>query len=161
MGKTSFFSRKTAWRRQKKRKQRQKEQKEIEIADLQIQLQEFRKNTEIAGEKLIDKLIKVGRENDNLLKWIDIYTKQISSQEEEIYKLQLKLYTAHQQSSSSQPPPPQSQPPPQSSSSQPFFKSLDEYFKQNNQVIFYIIFFVLFLNKLMKNLSFFSERKFL
>ena len=68
MGKTSFFSRKTAWRRQKKRKQRQKEQKEIEIADLQIQLQEFRKNTEIAGEKLIDKLIKVGRENDNLLK---------------------------------------------------------------------------------------------
>jgi hypothetical protein len=140
MGKPSFFSKKTAWRRQKKRKQRQKEQKEIEIADLQIQLQEFRKNAEIAGEKIIDKLIKVDRENDNILKWIDIYTKQITCQEEEIYKLHLKLYTAHQQSSSS------SQPPPQSSSSQPpSFKNLDEYFKQNNQVIFYIILFFFFM----------------
>jgi hypothetical protein len=128
MGKPSYISRKMAWRRQKKRKQRQKEQKEIEIADLQIQLQEFRKNAEIAGEKIIDEMIKVDRENNNLLKWIDIYTKQISSQEEKLYKLQLKLY---QQSSSSPSSSSPSQPPPlQLTSQPPLFKSLDEYFKQ-------------------------------
>ncbi|GET65514.1 hypothetical protein RIR_jg21958.t1 [Rhizophagus irregularis DAOM 181602=DAOM 197198] len=117
MGKPSLHSRKTAWRRQKKRQYKKFKQKEIEISDLQIQLQDFQK----------------ARENANLLKWIDIFSNQISSQEEEIYKLELKSYLAQSSSSLSSPP----QPPSSSSSSQlspTSFKSMDEYFK-HNQVI--------------------------
>jgi hypothetical protein len=66
------------------------------------------------------------RENENLLKWIDVYEKQIEIQKKINYDLELKLYAQQSSSSSSSP---QSQ-----SSSQPSFKSLDEYFKwENNQ----------------------------
>ncbi|GET65494.1 hypothetical protein RIR_jg16529.t1 [Rhizophagus irregularis DAOM 181602=DAOM 197198] len=103
MGKPSLHSRKTAW------------------------------PVETAGEQVISKLDKTERENANLLKWIDIFSNQISSQEEEIYKLELKSYLAQSSSSLSSPP----QPPSSSSSSQlspTSFKSMDEYFK-HNQVI--------------------------
>jgi ATP-dependent exoDNAse (exonuclease V) beta subunit len=140
MGKPSIYSRKTAWRRQKKRQKKKNQQKDIEISDLQIQLQEFQKAAETAGEKIIAKLNKTCRENENLLKWIDTFSNQVSSQEEEIYNLKLKLYLQPSSSSSS------SQPQPPSSSSlqpsPPSFKSMDEYFKYSNQVIFiYYIFF--------------------
>ncbi|GET64263.1 hypothetical protein RIR_jg37460.t1 [Rhizophagus irregularis DAOM 181602=DAOM 197198] len=92
-----------------------------------------KKAVETAGEQVISKLDKTERENANLLKWIDIFSNQISSQEEEIYKLELKSYLAQSSSSLSSPP----QPPSSSSSSQlspTSFKSMDEYFK-HNQVI--------------------------
>ncbi|GET62349.1 hypothetical protein RIR_jg42650.t1 [Rhizophagus irregularis DAOM 181602=DAOM 197198] len=118
---------KTAWRRQKKRQYKKFKQKEIEISDLQIQLQDFQKAVETAGEQVISKLDKTERENANLLKWIDIFSNQISSQEEEIYKLELKSYLAQSSSSLSSPP----QPPSSSSSSSQLsptsFKSMDEY----------------------------------
>ncbi|GET61891.1 hypothetical protein RIR_jg11798.t1 [Rhizophagus irregularis DAOM 181602=DAOM 197198] len=104
MGKPSLHSRKTAW------------------------------PVETAGEQVISKLDKTERENANLLKWIDIFSNQISSQEEEIYKLELKSYLAQSTSSLSSPP----QPPSSSSSSQlspTSFKSMDEYFIKHNQVI--------------------------
>lgn len=121
MGKPSLYSRKTAWRREKKRQKKKFQQKEIEISDLQIMHQEFQKAVETAGEQIIAKLNKTERENANLLKWIDIFSEQISSQEEEIHKLKLKLYLAQSSSSPPQPPP----------SSSPSFKSMDEYFKHN------------------------------
>lgn len=129
MGKPSLYSRKTAWRRQKKRQNKKFKQKEIEISDLQIQLQDFQKAVETAGEQMISKLDKTERENANLLKWIDIFSNQISSQEKEIYKLELKHYLAQSSSSLSSPP----QPPSSSSlqSSPTSFKSMDEYFKHN------------------------------
>ncbi|CAB5195680.1 unnamed protein product [Rhizophagus irregularis] len=74
----------------------------------------FPKAVETAGEQVISKLDKTERENANLLKWIDIFSNQISSQEEEIYKLELKSYLAQSSSSLSSPP----QPPSSSSSSQ-------------------------------------------
>ena len=68
------------------------------------------------------------RENENLLKWIDVYAKQIEIQKKRNYDLELKLY-AQQSSSSLSSSSQQSQ-----FSLQPSFKSLDEYFKwENNQ----------------------------
>ncbi|CAB5198773.1 unnamed protein product [Rhizophagus irregularis] len=101
MGKPSLHSRKTAWRRQKKRQYKKFKQKEIEISDLQIQLQDFQKAVETAGE-----------------------------QEEEIYKLELKSYLAQSSSSLSSPPQPPSSSS-SSQLSPTSFKSMDEYFKHN------------------------------
>ena len=87
------------------------------------------KAVETAGEQIIAKLNnKTERENAYLLKWIDIFSEQISSQEEEIHKLKLKLYLYLAQSSSSTP-----RPSPSSSSS---FKSMDEHFNTIKSVIF-------------------------
>jgi len=128
MGKPSLFSRKTSRKRQVKRQQRHKLRKEIDIGDLQIQLNDYKKDVEASKEKVIEQMNKLCWENENLLKWIESYAKQIEIQKERIYDLELKLYT-QQSSSSSSSPPPQSH-----SSSQPSFKSLDEYFKwENNQ----------------------------
>ena len=116
--------------------------------DLQIQFIDYKKNVEAVGEQVIDykkivkvageqvvgQIQKVSRENDNLLQWINIYTEQIENQKRQIFDYKLKLYKIQQlSSSSSSSPPPQSSP--QSSSPQPSsFKSLDEYFKwENNQ----------------------------
>lgn len=123
----------------KKRQKKKNQQKDIEISDLQIQIQEFQK-AETAGEKIIAKLNKTCRENENLLKWIDTFSNRVSSQEEEIYNLKLKLYLQSSSSSSSSQP----QPPSLSSlqPSPPSFKSMDEYFKYNQVIFIYYIFFL-------------------
>lgn len=132
MGKPSLFSRKTSRKRQLKRRQRHKLRKEIEIGDVQIQLNDYKKDVEALKEKVIEQMNKLCRENENLSRWIDVYTKQIEIQKKRNYDLELKLYTRQSttsSSTSSSSSPPQSQ-----SSSQPSFKSLDEYFKwENNQ----------------------------
>lgn len=130
MGKPSLFSRKTSRKWQLKRRQRHKLRKEIEIGDVQIQLIDYKKDVEASKEKAIERMNQLCRENENLLKWIDVYAKQIEIQKKRNYDLELKLYAQHaQQSSSSSSSSSQSQ-----SSSQPSFKSLDEYFKwENNQ----------------------------
>jgi len=148
MGKASIYSRKTARIRQLKRQRRQRMQKETEMSNLQVQFIDYKKNVEAVGEQVIDykKIVKVAGEqvvgqiqkvsqkNNNLLQWINIYTEQIENQKRQIFDYELKLYKIQQlSSSSSSSPPPQSSP--QSSSPQPSsFKSLDEYFKwENNQ----------------------------
>jgi hypothetical protein len=129
MGKSSLFSRKTSRKRQLKRRQRHKLRKEIEIGDAQIQLNDYKKDVEASKEKAIEQMNKLCRENENLLKWIDVYAKEIEIQKKRNYDLELKLYAQQSSSSSSSSTSPQSQ-----SSSQPSFKSLDEYFKwENNQ----------------------------
>lgn len=139
-----MYSRKTARIRQIKRQRRQRTQKETEMSDLQAQFIDYKRNVEAAGEQVIEQIQKVFRENNNLLKWIDTYTKQIDNQKRQIFDYELKLYKIQQlSSSSSSSPPSQSSPQssspqsslPQSSPPQPSsFKSLDEYFKwENNQ----------------------------
>ena len=132
MSKPSLFSRKISRKRQLKRRQRHKLRKEIEIGDVQVQPNDYKKDVETSKEKAIERMNKLCRDNENLLKWIDVYAKQIEIQKKRNYDLELKLYSqAAQQSSSSSSlsSSPQSQ-----SSSQPSFKSLDEYFKwENNQ----------------------------
>lgn len=132
MGKPSLFSRKTSRKRQLKRRQRHKLRKEIEIGDVQIQLNDYKKDVEASKEKVIEQMYKLCRENENLSRWIDVYTKQIEIQKKRNYDLELKLYT--QQSTTSSTTSSSSSPPQSQSSSQPSFKSLDEYFKwENNQ----------------------------
>lgn len=132
MGKPSLFSRKTSRKRQLKRRQRHKLRKEIEIGDVQIQLHDYKKDVEASKEKVIEQMNKLCRENENLSRWIDVYTKQIEIQKKRNYDLELKLYT--QQSTTSSTTSSSSSPPQSQSSSQPSFKSLDEYFKwENNQ----------------------------
>lgn len=96
MGKPSLFSRNTS---RKRRQQRHKLRKEIEIGDVQIQLNDYKKDVEASKEKVIEQMNKLCRENENLLKWIDVYAKQIEIQKKRNYDLELKLYA--QQSSSS------------------------------------------------------------
>lgn len=132
MGKPSLFSRKTSRKRQLKRRQRHKLRKEIEIGDVQIQLNDYKKDVKVSKEKVIEQMYKLCRENENLSRWIDVYTKQIEIQKKRNYDLELKLYT--QQSTTSSTTSSSSSPPQSQSSSQPSFKSLDEYFKwENNQ----------------------------
>jgi len=126
MGKPSFKSRKTSQARKKKRLMKQIKSREEEVSDLQIQMQDFKKNVEDAGEIVFKELNKRSRENDNVAKWLKIYDKQINDYRTEIYNLNSKLYFSSQlssQSQQSQPPPPQ----PQSSPS-PTYKSLADYF---------------------------------
>lgn len=126
MGKPSFKSRKTSQIRKKKRLAKQIKRQEEEISDLQIQSQEFKKNVEDVGEIVFKELNKRSRENDNLVKWLKIFDKQINDYREEIYNLNSKLYFSSQMtqlSSQSQ----QSQPQPHQPQS-PTYKSLADYF---------------------------------
>ena len=135
MGKPSLFSRNTSRKRQLKRRQRHKLRKEIEIGDVQIQLNDYKKDVEASKEKAVEQMNKLYQENENLLKWIDVYEKQIEIQKKRNYDLELKLYAQQSSSSSSSSLSSSSSSLPQSqSSSQLSFKSLDEYFKwENNQ----------------------------
>jgi len=149
MGKPSIKSRKSSQLRKKKRQIRlikQKKSKEEEIGDLQIQLNDFKKHVEVAGERVFYGIDKGLRENNNLVKWLNLYDEQITNYQKEIYNLNLKLYF----SSSSQQPPLQSshqQPPLQPSHQQPplqtsqlqqsqlqpkqSYKSMADYFSKN------------------------------
>lgn len=126
MGKPSFKSRKTSQTRKKKRLMKQIKSKEEEISDLQIQMQDFKKNVEVVGKSLFNEMNKCSRENNNLVKWLKLYDEQLNNYQKEIYDLNSKLYF----SSSSQPapPPPKSQPQPQSQPQSPVYKSLADYF---------------------------------
>jgi len=110
--------------------------KEEIISDLQIQHQELQKFIEKAGKETVHELNKCYHERETMLKWMEIYTQQIKNQERELYDLRVKLYIKDQNISNSAPP---TQPPLQPSSqlsqpkSQPFFKSLDEYFKYEQE----------------------------
>lgn len=144
MGKSSIKSRKTSQIRKKNRKiqfTRQVKNKEEEIADLQIQMHDFKKDTYDAGKKLIDEINKCSRENDNLVKWLKLYDEQLNNYQQEIYNLNIKLYfssqqTPQQETSLSQPQQSQQsqqsqqpQQPQQQQQQTPTFKSLDDYFR--------------------------------
>ena len=126
MGKPSIKSRKTSQIRKKKRTTRIMKQKEEEIGDLQVQLQDFKKNIEVAGGSLVNEINKCSRENNNLIKWLKLYDKQLNSYQQKIYNLNIKLYFSSQQPP--QQPPSQSQPQHQLQQS-PTFKSLADYFR--------------------------------
>jgi peptidoglycan hydrolase CwlO-like protein len=123
MGKPSIKSRKTSQIRKKKRTARIMKQKEEEIGDLQVQLQDFKKNIEVAGGSLVNEINKCSRENNNLVKWLKLYDEQLNSYQQEIYNLNIKLYF-----SSPQQLPSHSQPQHQLQQS-PTFKSLADYFR--------------------------------
>lgn len=135
--------------------------KEEEIADLQVQLHDFKKHVEDSGEKVLSELKKYSRENDNLIEWLKLYDEQIKNNEKEMYNLNLRLYFLSQQTQhqilpqqtqhqtlpqqtqeqlqtqpqqSSQQPRPQLQPY-QSQSQSPTFKNLADYFEyyKNNE----------------------------
>lgn len=144
MGKPSKASRRNGITRLRQRQKLKKtshikqiKAKEEEIGDLQIEVQKLKKFIEEAKEKVIDEYMKSEREKQNLLKWIDFYTKQIKDMKEKQYLNSLKTYI-----NTSQPSSQQSQ---SSQFPQPSFKSLDEYFKcemeQKNKVNFYYLFF--------------------
>ena len=97
--------------------------REEEVSDLQIQMQDFKKDVEDTGKILFKELNKRSRENDNLVKWLKTYEKQINDYQEEVYNLNSKLYFSSQLSSQSQ----QSQLPPHQPQS-PKYKSLADYF---------------------------------
>ncbi|GBC18210.2 hypothetical protein GLOIN_2v1777748 [Rhizophagus irregularis DAOM 181602=DAOM 197198] len=94
-----------------------------EVADLQVQLLDFKKVVYDSGEKLLNKLEKSSRENNNLVKWLKIYDEKIKDYEKEIYDLNLRLYFSQQHQQTQ----PQQQSQQQSQS--PTFSSLSEYFK--------------------------------
>jgi hypothetical protein len=69
------------------------------------------KSKEEEWERIRSEIEKSSRENDNLVKWLNLYDKQIKGYEKEIYDLNLRLYFSQPQP---QPQPqPQSQPQPQ------------------------------------------------
>ncbi|PKY62706.1 hypothetical protein RhiirA4_489681 [Rhizophagus irregularis] len=70
--------------------------KDEEVADLQVQLQDFKKVVYDSGEKLLNKLEKSSRENNNLVEWLKLYDKKIKDYEKEIYNLNLRLYFSQQ-----------------------------------------------------------------
>src|SRR5947209_7648577 len=72
-------------------------QKEEKISDLQVQLQDFKKNIEVAGGSLVNEINKCSRKNNNLVKWLKLYNKQLNSYQQEIYNLNIKLYFSSQQ----------------------------------------------------------------
>ncbi|PKC50814.1 hypothetical protein RhiirA1_485280 [Rhizophagus irregularis] len=94
-----------------------------EVADLQVQLLDFKKVVYDSGEKLLNKLEKSSRENNNLVEWLKIYDEKIKDYEKEIYDLNLRLYFSQQHQQMQ----PQQQSQQQSQS--PTFSSLSEYFK--------------------------------
>lgn len=134
MGKPSIKSRKTSQIRSKNRKilfKKQMKNKEEEIADLQIQMHDFKKSVECVGEKVFGEINKCSRENNNLVKWLTLYDEQLKSHQQEIYNLQVRSYFSSQQTPLFQPQnQPQNQPQPQPQPQQePTYKSLDEYFR--------------------------------
>jgi len=145
MGKPSIKSRKTSRIRKKKRNTRlikTIKQKEEEVADLQIQLQDFKKQVVDSGESVLYEINKCSRENNNLVGWLKLYENQIKNYEKEIYDLNLRLYFSQPQHRQPQIQPqtqpqtqPQSlhqplshQPQPQPQPQSPTFKSLADYF---------------------------------
>lgn len=114
MGKPSLKSRQTSQIRKKNRKIRlikTLKSKEEEVADLQIQMQDYKKLVIDSGESVLNKIEKCSRENDNLVKWLKLYDKQIKGYEKEIYDLNVRLHFSHQQQHQPQPQPqPQLQP---------------------------------------------------
>jgi hypothetical protein len=133
MGKPSINSRKSSRLRKKKREInliKQKKSKEEELEDLQIQMIDFKRNAENAGEKILYEINKCSRENNNLVNWLKLYDEQITNYQKEIYNLNLKLYfsSSSQQQSQSVPPSPKSQPQLQSQPQSPIYKSLADYF---------------------------------
>jgi hypothetical protein len=161
MGKPSKASRKNKVVRLQQRRKLKKmshikqiKAKDEEIGDLQIEVQKLKRFIEEAGEKVIDEFVKSEREKQNLLKWIDFYTKQIKDMEEKLYLNSLKTYInsaqpSSQQSQLSQFPQPSSTQQSQSSQfpqpSQPSFETLNDYFKyekeQENKVNFLLFIF--------------------
>jgi hypothetical protein len=132
MGKPSIKSRKSSRLRKKKREIhliRQKKSKEEELEDLQIQMIDFKRNAEDAGERILYEINKCSRENNNLVNWLKLYDEQITNYQKEIYDLNLKLYfsSSSQQQSQSALSSPKSQPQLQSPQS-PIYKSLADYF---------------------------------
>ncbi|UZO14856.1 uncharacterized protein OCT59_006300 [Rhizophagus irregularis] len=126
MGKPSLNSRKSSQNRKKNRRERMLNElkgKDEEVADLQVQLLDFKKVVYDSGEKLLNKLEKSSRENNNLVKWLKIYDEKIKDYEKEIYDLNLRLYFSQQHQQTQ----PQQQSQQQSQS--PTFSSLSEYFK--------------------------------
>ena len=84
MGKPSKASRKKGVIRLRKRQKlkkishtKQLKEQEEEIGDLQVEIQKLKKFIEAAKERVIDEFMKSESEKKNLLKWIDVYTKQI------------------------------------------------------------------------------------
>ncbi|CAB4437184.1 unnamed protein product [Rhizophagus irregularis] len=126
MGKPSLNSRKSSRNRKKNRRERMLKElkgKDEEVADLQVQLLDFKKVVYDSGEKLLNKLEKSSRENNNLVEWLKIYDEKIKDYEKEIYDLNLRLYFSQQHQQTQ----PQQQSQQQSQS--PTFSSLSEYFK--------------------------------
>ncbi|CAB5375014.1 unnamed protein product [Rhizophagus irregularis] len=126
MGKPSLNSRKSSRNHKKNRRERMLKElkgKDEEVADLQVQLLDFKKVVYDSGEKLLNKLEKSSRENNNLVKWLKIYDEKIKDYEKEIYDLNLRLYFSQQHQQTQ----PQQQSQQQSQS--PTFSSLSEYFK--------------------------------
>jgi hypothetical protein len=133
MGKPSFKSSKSSRIRKKSRKIRLTKtlkNKDEEVADLQIQMQEFKKLVFDSGKNILNEIKKTTRENDNLAKWLNLYDRQLKEREKEIYDLNVRLYFSQQQQPQPQQPQPQHQPhhllKPQPQS--PVFRSLDDYF---------------------------------
>jgi hypothetical protein len=117
--------------------------KDEEIADLQIQLHDFKKLVVDSGEKVISEINKCSRENNNLVEWLKLYDEQIKIYETENYNLNLRLHFAsqqphhqtqpqstHTQSQTQHQMQPQSsqQTRPQSEPQSPLFKNLADYF---------------------------------
>ena len=75
--------------------------KEVEVSDLQTQLVDLERLVQYEGQKVLDEINKCSRENENLVKWLNVYDKQIKDHEKEIYNLNLKLYFSSSSSSSS------------------------------------------------------------
>jgi hypothetical protein len=82
-------SRKTVRIRKKKRLIKMIKGKDEEIADLQIQLHDFKKLVVDSGEKVISEINKCSRENNNLVEWLKLYDEQIKNYETENYNLNL------------------------------------------------------------------------
>ena len=100
MGKPSIKSQKTSQIRSNNRKillKKQMKNKEEEIADLQIQMHDFKKSVECVGEKVFGEINKCSQENNNLAKWLTLYDEQLKSHQQEIYDLQVKSYFSSQQ----------------------------------------------------------------
>jgi hypothetical protein len=131
MGKPSVSSRKSSLARKKKRK-----------VQFMKKFQKFQKKIEEAGVNVYNKINKFSRENDNLLKCLDLRDDQIKNYQKEIYNLNSKLLRLSSSSSSSQflqpqPQPqlqlqlqlqPQPQPQPQLQPQSPQYKTLADYF---------------------------------
>src|SRR5579862_3845096 len=100
MGKPSFKSCKTSRIHKKNRKIKlikTLKSKEEEVSDLQIQFLDYKKLVIASGERICSEIEKCSRENDNLVKWLKIYDKQIKDYEKEVYDLNLRLYFSQPQ----------------------------------------------------------------
>lgn len=137
MGKPSFKSRQSKRIQKKNRIIKALNNKDEEIADLQIQMQEFKKLVFDSGKNILNEVERTSRQNNNLAKWLNIYDSQLKEREQEIYDLRVKLYFSQQQQPQNHPQHQQPKNHPQNQPHQlqlkpqpqsPAFKSLDDYF---------------------------------